>query len=188
MRTTTLLVLCTLVLTLCAGSAFAATYPDTLKVNYFSNAHTNSDYDGTVRIINTGLSGGSLCADIFVFDANQEMSECGSCLITSNGLLTLSVNLNLTANPLTGKTLTTGSIFIVSAKTSAGGCPLPTTAVVPQGGLRAWGTHIQYADVQTETDFQDETLGSAELGALQNGCFAINLVGSGTGVINCTSE
>jgi hypothetical protein len=42
--------------------------------------------------------------------------------------------------------------------------------------------------VQTETDFQDETLGGAELGALQNGCFAINLVGSGTGVINCTSE
>ncbi len=32
-----------------------------------------------VRITNPGISGRKLCADIFVFDANQELSECCSC-------------------------------------------------------------------------------------------------------------
>lgn len=184
MRRTTLLVLCTLALTL---SAFATNYPDTLKVNYFVNAHTTGYSDATVYITNTGYSGTSLCADIFVYDPNQEVSECGACLITPNGLQTISVNNNLTANPLTGKTLTTGTIAIISAKTTSNGCPLPTTAVAPEAGLRAWGTHIQTGNQITETDFQDETLSGSELSALQNGCFAISLAGSGSGVISCGS-
>jgi hypothetical protein len=184
MRRTTLLLLCTLALTL---SAFATNYPDTLKVNYFSYAHTTGFSDGTVYITNTGLSGGNLCADIFVYDPNQEVSECGACLITPNGLQTLSVNNNLTSNPLTGKTLTTGTIAIISAKEAGSGCPLPTTAIVPTAGLRAWGTHLQVGNKITETDFQDETLSGSELGALQNGCFAISLAGSGSGVLSCGS-
>jgi hypothetical protein len=182
MRRTTLLVLCTLALTL---SAFATNYPDTLKVNYFVNAHTTGYSDGTVYVSNTGLSGGNLCADIFVYDVNQEISECGACLITPNGLQTISVNNNLTSNPLTGKTITTGTVLIVSAKTASGTCPLPTTAIAPAAGLRAWGTHIQTGNQITETIFQDETLGGSELSALQNGCFAISLAGSGSGVLSC---
>jgi hypothetical protein len=197
MHRTTMLVICTLVLALCVGSAFAATgsttsYPDTLKVNYFSYANTTGDPDGTVRILNTGLSGGNLCADIYVYDAAQEISECGSCLITPNGLLTLSVNTNLTANPLTGSAhiLSTGSILIVSAApNSSGTCPLPAIGVVvPTAGLRAWGTHIQLGSYETETDFQDETLSSAELKTLEKGCYAIKLDGSGAGQISCTTE
>jgi hypothetical protein len=182
MRRTTLLVLCTLGLTL---SAFATNYPDTLKVNYFANAHSTGFSDATFYITNTGLSGGSLCADIFVYDPNQEISECGACLITPNGLQTLSVNNNLTSNPLTGKTLTTGTVAIISAKTTSGSCPLPTTAIAPAAGLRAWATHIQTGNQITETDSQDETLSGSELGALQNGCFAISLAGSGSGQISC---
>lgn len=192
MRRSTMFAICTLVLALCASSAFATNYPDTLKVNYFSYANSNGYPDGTVRIMNTGLSGGNLCADIYVYDPFQEISECGSCLVTPNGLLTLSVNTNLTANPLTGSAhiLTTGSIVIVSAApTSSGSCPTyPSSAVVPTAGLRAWGTHIQSTTSETETDFQDETLSSAELKALQNGCYAIKLDGSGAGLISCTSE
>ena len=189
----TMLVAFTLVLALLAGSAFAVTgstpttYPDTLKVNYFVNANTAGDPDGTVQITNTGLSGGNLCADIYVFDANQEISECGSCLITPNGLLTLSVDYNLTSNPLTGNVLTTGSIYVVSAApTSSGTCATyPSSAVVPTAGLRAWGTHIQTGGQITETDFQDETLSASELKSLQNGCYAIKLDGSGSGLISC---
>ena len=57
MRRTTLLVLCTLGLTL---SAFATNYPDTLKVNYFANAHSTGFSDATFYITNTGLSGGRM--------------------------------------------------------------------------------------------------------------------------------
>jgi len=39
---------------------------------------------------------------IYVLDAYQEMTECCACAESPNGLRTLSVNKNLTNNPLTG--------------------------------------------------------------------------------------
>jgi len=191
MRRSTMLVVCTLILTLCAGYAAAATAvsepADTFKVDYFANANTAGAPDGTVRITNVGTSGGNLCADIYVFNYNEEISECCSCLITPNGLLTLSVNKALDANPLTGPAPTTGTIEIVSARPASGNtCPLPTSAVVPTAGLRAWATHIQNSNFTiTEGNSQDSTLSAAELGSLENQCYAVQLVGSGDGVCGC---
>jgi len=188
MRRITMLVVCTLALALFAGYASASTTTppaDTLKVNYFSNANTAGAPDGTVRITNPGTSGGNLCAAIYVFDQDQELSECCSCLITPNGLQTLSINSNLTNNPLTGVTLATGSISIVSTKTVGGTCPLPVT-LTPTAGLRSWGTHIQNSNFAvTETEFIDSTFSSAEQGVLQNDCYAVQLIGSGKGVCSC---
>jgi hypothetical protein len=189
MRRTTMLVVCTLALALFAGSAFAATTTppaDTLKVNYFSNANTAGAPDGTVRITNAGTSGTNLCAAVYVYDQNQELSECCSCLITPNGLQTLSINTNLTSNPLTGVTLATGTISIVSTRVPAGGCPAYPYTITPAAGLRAWGTHIQNSNFAvTETEFLDATLSSAEQGLLQNDCYAANLIGSGHGQCTC---
>jgi hypothetical protein len=192
MRRTTLLVLCALAVTLLAGNAFAGTtYPDTLKVDYFINAVPGGGNSGialtsaVVQLTNTGTTGGNLCADVFVYDKFQEISECGSCLTTPNDLRTLSVNVDLTENPLTGVFLNTGSIRIVSAATHSGTCPLPTSGIVPTAGIRAWATHIQTGNQITETPSQDEILSAAELGALQNGCFAISLAGSGRGILTC---
>ena len=78
--------------------------PDVLKVDYFSNANTGGAPDGTFRIRNAGASNGNLCAYIFVLDPEQEMTECCGCLQTPDGLGTLSVNVDLTGNPLTGVT------------------------------------------------------------------------------------
>lgn len=187
MRRTTMLVVCCLALTLCAVYAAASEPADTLKVDYFSNANTAGAPDGTVRLTNVGTSGGNICADIFVYDPSQELSECCSCLITPNGLLTLSVNKALTANPLTGVTLNTGTISIVSARPTAGACPLPTTAIAPVAGVRSWATHIQNSNFTvTETNSQDANLSNGELGVLQNDCFAVHLIGSGKGVCSCS--
>jgi hypothetical protein len=173
--------------------------PDTFKVNYFSSNPFNqcagignsiqcliqSDgiSDGTVRITNVGTSGGNLCADIYVFDPNQELAECCSCKITPDGLLTLSVSENLTANTLTGVPLSTGVIKIVSSSTCN------ATAPKPASGIRAWGTHIQLGlsltFVQTETEFLDSGLSAAELTRLSSECSAIQLVGSGSGKCMC---
>jgi hypothetical protein len=187
MKKITMLVVCTLALALCATMAVAQTSPgpDTLKVNYFSNANTAGAPDGTVRITNPGTTAGNICAAIYVFDSAEEMSECCSCLITPDGLLTLSVNSSLTANPLTGVILTTGTVEIVSSAPKANTCPLPYS-ISPEPAVRAWGTHIQNANFAiTETDSQDATLSSNEVSKLENGCSSINADGSGHGVCSC---
>jgi hypothetical protein len=188
MRRTTMVVVCTLALALCAGSAFAATTPptDTLKVDYFSNANTAGAPDGTLRIVNPGTAtAGSLCAAIYVFDSFQELSECCSCSLSPDSLRTLSVNGDLTANPLTGVVLATGAIKIVSTTEVQGNCPLPTH-LNPTAGLRSWTTHIQNSNFAvTETASQDATLSSGEVSRLQGECFAIQLDGSGRGQCTC---
>lgn len=78
--------------------------PDTFKVNYFSNIGTGLA-PSQVRMTNVGTSGGDICADIYVFDPNQELQECCSCRLTPDGLLTLSIGPlggDIAANPLTG--------------------------------------------------------------------------------------
>jgi hypothetical protein len=186
MSQTTKLVVCLLALTLCAGMAFAGTEPaDTLKVDYFSDANTSAP-DGTLRITNVGTSGGNLCAAVYVYDQYQELSECCSCLVTPNGLRTLSVNTDLTKNPLTGVKLSTGSIRIVSTTPSGGVCPLPYIGkVTPTAGIRSWTTHIQSTSTITETASQDATFGTGEFTTLTNACYAVYLVGSGAGQCTC---
>jgi hypothetical protein len=188
MRRITMLVVCTIALALCAGVAAATTTPpapDTLKVDYFANANTAGAPDGTLRVTNPGTAGGSLCAAIYVFDSNQELSECCSCYVSPDGLRTLSVNTDLTSNPLTGVILNTGAIKIVSTPTKGGICPLPLS-LTPTAGIRAWETHIQNSNfVITETASQDATLSSAEVSRLQGECYAIQLDGSKSGVCTC---
>jgi hypothetical protein len=188
MKRITMLVVCTLALAISVGYAAAeVTTPpaDVLKVDYFANANTAGAPDGTVRIDNPGTAGGNLCAAIFVFDANQEMSECCSCLVTPDGLRTLSVNTDLTSNPLTGKILTGGVIKIVSTKANGTTCPNPTS-MTPTASVRAWATHIQNSNFTvTETSSQDATLSATEQGNLQNECVAIHKDGSGSGVCTC---
>jgi len=196
-RTTTLVV-CTLVLALSAGVAAASTTPppDTLKVDYFANANTAGAPDGTVRLTNPGTfqpvskSGGygnpNICAAVYVFDPYQEMSECCSCFLSPDGLRTLSVNVDVTGNPLTGVVLKTGLIKVVSTPTNNSNyCPLPTS-LYPSPAIRAWTTHIQNSNFSiTETASQDATLSAVEVSRLQNECYAIQLDGSGKGICTC---
>jgi hypothetical protein len=183
MRQTTLLVICAVMAGLLATAAWASTAPppaDTLKVDYFANANSAGAPDGTVRITNPGTSGGNVYAAIYVFDPNQELTECCTCVETPDGLQTLSVNTDLTSNPLTGVTLTTGLIKIVSSTGPSAAKLYPTPAI------RAWATHIQNSNFsETETASQDATLSSAEVSRLQSECSAIQIDGSGHGICSC---
>jgi hypothetical protein len=171
------------------GKTATSEPPDVLKVDYFANANTSGAPDGTFRITNAGTSNGNLCAYIFVFDPNQEMSECCGCLQTPDGLGTLSVNVDLTGNPLTGVILTTGAIKVFSVAPVNNTCPLPGTTSVPQpfeAGLRSWTTHIQNSNFTiTETASQDATLSVAENIRAYDECLAIVTDGSGHGVCTC---
>jgi hypothetical protein len=165
----------------------AAPGPDTFKVGYFSHAQIQGP-DGTVRITNVGTNittpgSGNLCAMIYVFEPDQQLAECCGCEITPDGLLTLSIDLNLTSNPLTPVVLTTGAIKVVSSSGSPTCNPAKPTPVT---GIRAWGTHIQApGDFVTETEFVDSTLSTGELNLLKNKCGSILNNGSGFGVCTC---
>src|ERR1700732_4800674 len=125
-------------ITIGAGIASAQ---DVYKLNYFSN-NAGTAPDATVRIDNPGLTYGNLCAMVYVFDADQQLTECCGCVETHNGLRTLSVRKDLTSNPLTGRVSTNGVIKIVSAAVNNSPCDA-TGNVSPKANLRVWNTHIQ---------------------------------------------
>jgi hypothetical protein len=196
------------------GTAFAQGDPSVVDtsvyfVTYFSNAHTTGAPDATVRIINDGdlsigrgecqgaTCGGNLWADIYVFDDSQELQECCSCEITADGLLSESVNQNLTANTLTGRVPTRGVIKVISDPLGLAYFP------VPLPGLRAWSTHIQATSVifaagkvpaekspfyVTEDEFADSNLSLDELLRLGALCSFDVTLGSGSGVCSCNNE
>ena len=178
------LVVALLVLGIGSGIAMAQ---DVYKLNYFSNNVAGAP-DGTVRIDNPGLTYGNLCAMVYVFDADQQLSECCGCVETHNGLRTLSVRRDLTSNPLTGRVSTNGVIKVVSAAVNNSPCD-PTSNVTATPNLRVWVTHIQNpvgaAFPITETESSDSTLGATELANLQAQCAFINILGSGQGICSC---
>ncbi len=205
------LVVAVLALTLAAGQIAMAQGPcnpntpttppctDAYTVDYYANAHVAGAPDATVRVINPGTltvtgsgpdSGGlgnDLCANIYVFDANQQLSECCSCFVSSNALLTLSVNNNLTVNPLLGLPApTTGVIKIVSSTRIK---PCDPTILTPEETLRAWATHIQNkvgtAFPVTEGESQAATLGAGEAADLKEDCTVAMELGSGQGTCKC---
>ena len=172
---------------LAAVGTTRASAQDVFKVNYFSNNAAPAP-DATVRIDNPGLTYGNLCAMVYVFDADQQLTECCGCVETHNGLRTLSVRSNLTSNPLTGVVSRNGVIKIVSAAVNNSPCD-PTSNVKPTANLRAWVTHIQNpvgtAYPITETESSDSTLGATELANLQAQCDFVNILGSGQGICSC---
>ena len=95
---------------LCSFLAVAQMAPF-YQVNYYSHRNNAFGADAPIDIINPGSTGsprstdhGTICADIYVFDANQRMIECCNCPVTANGELELSIRNDLTGNPITGVT------------------------------------------------------------------------------------
>lgn len=173
---------------------------DTFQVNYFSNANVSA-VDQTVRVINPGAYApnfppNDICAMIYLFDNKQELKECCGCLITADGLLELSMNKDLTANPFDGAKPKNGDIKIVAAaeNTTFLGVPCDPTGggvggngkyvlnIVPTPDVRAWSTHYQNDGVVTEDEFNDAALSPAELDSLQEECYGVANVGSGAGI------
>ena len=143
-----------------------------------------------MRITNVGTNtgagnpSGDMGVVIFVFDSDQELTECCGCVITPDGLLTLSINDDLTANPLTGNYLTSGVIKIVGAALTS-----TTSSITPLPGIRAWATHLQASGTATtEAAFSDATLSAGELKDLEQACSFILHEGSGAGRCDCGDQ
>jgi hypothetical protein len=173
------------------GIAAQAQYVDNTVffTTYYSN-NVAAAPDSTMRIINDGDAGppavgGTLYANIFVFDDSEELTQCCSCVVTPDGLLSESTKLNLTANPLRSIVNTRGVIKVVSSATPY---VSPTFATeTPEAGLRVWMTHIQASSVTlspglpvvpvehapyfvTETLAADSNLGPGEQASIESLC------------------
>jgi len=164
-------------------------------VTYYSNANNVDAPDATLRLINdgdastsqtAGKANGTLYASIYVFDDSQELQECCNCIITADGLLSESVDNQLTNNTETGKVPRVGVIKVISSASSD-----PTHNIL-KSGIRGTMTHIQEASpfAVTETPLADSNLVSPEQAALQQSCsFAITLgMSTGQGICSCTPE
>jgi len=173
-----------------SGSALAQAAPGDGSyyfVTYFSN-NVSGAPDATVRLINDGDTGEYLYAAIFVFDDSQELTACGYCLVSPDGLLSEDVKTELTNNPLTGRVPPRGVIKIVSTEVAVG------VNEYAEPGLRGWATHIQRATptsgayATTEAPLSDSNLTEGEAYMLDNLCYYAQELGSGQGLITCTQE
>ncbi len=169
-------------------------------VTYYSNANTTGAPDTVLRLINDGdnassapegVENGTLWAAIYVFDDSQELRSCCACVITADGLLSESVNKQLTANTFTvhGE-FSRGVIKVISSASS------DPTAPCPDPGLRGWQTHVQAKTnipeagpwFVTETALADSNLSAIELANLGTLCSYGLTLGSGYGLCPCTLE
>ena len=144
--------------------------------------------DTTVRITNPGSTEPYLCAMLYVFDQDQQMAECCGCQIARDGLRTLSLNTDLIANPLTGRTPVSGTVLLVTAD-YVGNTTCNPSSIIPDGMAIAWQTHLQSTAPQpsatTEESLSQTPLNATLSSALQAQCTFIEQLGGGRGRCSC---
>ncbi len=179
---------------------------DVFQIRYAANLTSG---DSVVNLTNTGANGaslngpgfggaaGNICANVYAFSPDEQLVSCCSCLITPNGLASLSVNSDLISNTLTG--VRPNSIVVKVVNTGAGGAftgtsctnsaALAGSAAFPlAGGMLAFGTTIHASGTGfpvTETPFSRGTLSPAELASITSRC--TNIIGNGSTFGICRS-
>jgi hypothetical protein len=160
-----------------------------------------------VNISNTGARGGnidlqsgtsasvhgSICANVYVFQPDEEIVSCCSCPVTPNGLVSLSAQRDLISNPLFAHGAPTSIVIklvatIPQGNSCSGSANLITTDQLAPG-MVAWGTTIHANNsaaagtyAVTETAFTPASLTTAELSRLTNLCNFAVAQGSGNGI------
>jgi hypothetical protein len=185
---------------------------DSFQVRYASNLNVG---DSVVNLTNTGdltlptglTTTGNICVNVYTFDAGEELISCCSCLVTPNGLNSLSARNDLISNTLTPGAPTSIVIKLLattplglSPSGSGGSCNAASPTATPAGpgvfgslvpGMRAWGTTIHALPIipgmpvtygVTETAFLPATISPAELTKLTLFCAFIQANGSGFGI------
>jgi hypothetical protein len=181
-------------LALVPGAAFAQNVVGTYFVDYYSNnaGPVPAAPDQMVRIINVGVGGtpltsptGDICADIYVFDNNQELIACCDERITPNELDSASVGNQLTSNPVTSVVPAAGVIKIAI---TPGPCGTPLTAADASLAM-VFATHLQVTGAKTfvtETEILPSPFSAAEAAFLPQACSFAMYLGSGKGT--CSSS
>jgi hypothetical protein len=133
------------------------------QVGYAANLNIG---DSVVNISNDGSEGGfspntngagNVCVNIYTFDPSEEEISCCSCLVTPNGLYSLSAKNDLINDVLTPATPNSIVIKLLATQpgtTAAGAFTVcdpalraanPTVPLTFQSGMLAWGTTLEPA-------------------------------------------
>ena len=190
-----------------AADPTAITVVDFFQIRYAANLTAG---DSVIDITNTGANGasltgpgfggaqGNICVNVYAFSPDEQLISCCSCLITPNGLVSLSVNQDLVSNTLTGvrpnsivvKLVNTGATGAFTGTSCTNSAALAGTAPFPlAGGFSSFGTTVHAAAATgfatTETPFSRATLSPAELASITNRC--TNIIGNGSTFGICRS-
>jgi len=184
-----------------AGAPFQLRYVSHLDIGD-SAIDISNDGQSQAATYNVGTSGGTnLCVGVYTFDANEELQSCCACLITPNGLASLSAQA-INATSLTGENATSLVVKLLAWSTTAGasstappGTPAPPTSSacnpatpgVFAPGMHAWGTTLHALPsggpstyTVTETEFSPALLSAAEFANITQSCEFSQINGSGT--------
>ena len=200
---------------------FAQAHDSTFQVRYASNLTAG---DSVINITNTGANGaslfgpgfggqaGNICVNVYAFSPDEQLISCCSCLITPNGLVSLSTQNDLISNTLTGTR--PNSVVVKLVATATGGTAAApsytgssctnsaagagTAFPLAPAGMAAWGTTLHSANAPTgtgttvagpfsvtETAFTPATLSAGELASITNRC--TNIIGNGSTFGICRS-
>jgi len=182
-----------LVLIAFIGTAAAQSF---YPIRYDNNVGYGGTLEQLVRIINVGKLGtpvtspvGDVCANIYVFDANQEMVACCSCRVTPDGMASAAVGNQLTSNPLTGSVPMSGVIEILPIPAGPQTCSPIAPFSTPDGSLvDISATHIEVANglgYVTETAVQSVAITSQQTSFLNNACLFVQFLGNSAGKGGC---
>ena len=180
---------------------------------YGGPGHSGGDGDSLVRIVDSagGVSpANNRCANIYIFDDDQELQECCSCPLSPNGLRTISVINDLTSNPQFASPLGVGVIAVLTSTMTApgnctsGGDGVPGTAGTLTAadltyGLPATASHAEsmasnnpnftppfgFVTSTSVEHFHASILDVGEFSELTSLCLNAELHASGRGICQC---
>jgi hypothetical protein len=161
---------------------------DAFQVTYASNLNLA---DSVFNITNAGTTGGNICVSVYTFAPDEQLVSCCSCVVTPNGLNSLSARSDLISNTLTPAVPTSIVVKLVATSAASGCSPstMPTASTLA-GGMRAWGTKVHTLTTApgglalTETEFSPAVLSNTELSHITSTCGFIIGNGSGFGICN----
>ena len=170
------------------------------KGDSYINA-TNTGFNGA-SLYGPGIGGaaGNICLNVYAFSPDEQLVACCSCLITPNGLVSLSVNNDVLYNTLTGirpnsavvkfVTSSAGSQFTGSSCTNSAALVGSNAENVLARGSLVFGTTLHApavpgSFVTTERPALEANLSTPELASITNRC--ANIIGNGSSYGICRS-
>jgi hypothetical protein len=178
---------------------------DAYQIGYAANLNLG---DSVLNLSNAGVYGptesGNICVNVFVFDPSEEQIACCACLVSPDGLDSLSVKQDLISNSLTAAIPNSVIIKLVASMPGIDVTGNPTicnpagivtlspafaTVVNLASGMRAWGTTMEpNASPGTfgvvSVHYEPSALSLKEVTQLNRTCAFIQAVGSNFGVCN----
>ena len=179
------------------SGGFQVRYASNLTIGDSVVNFTNDGASSTATGLETGgFQNGNLCVNVYAYSPDEQLVSCCTCLVTPNGLASLSVSNDLVSNTLTPIRPSAAVVKLVGSSGVNGSCNAATVsrtgANLLTPGLIAWGTTIHALPTTngtpagtygvTETAFSRATLSNAELMRMTQLCGFIQANGSGYGI------